>query len=82
MITASGLDDRHRVRGVSIRALPRGVRTPVAGPVFQRVPQPPRGVIRRAAGVRDLDPQEKPIIRIGQIPAIRLPMQRNIMLFR
>jgi hypothetical protein len=30
--------------------------------------------------MRDLDPQKKPIIRIGEIPAIRLPMQRNIML--
>ena len=37
---------------------------------------------RRAAGVCDLDPQKKPIIRIGQIPAVRLPVQRNIMLFR
>jgi hypothetical protein len=32
--------------------------------------------------MRDLDPQKKPIIRIGEIPAIRLPMQRNIMLLR
>jgi hypothetical protein len=57
------------------------MRTPVAGAVFQRIPQPPRGVIRRPARVRDLDPQEKPIIRIRQIPSISLTMQRNIMLF-
>jgi hypothetical protein len=58
------------------------MRTPVARPVFQHIPQPPRGVIRGAAGVRDLDPQKKPIIRIGEVPTVRLPVQRNIVLFR
>ncbi len=76
------LDDAHRVPGIPIRAFPRHVRPPVPGPVLQSVPQPPRGVIRGAAGMRHLDPQKKPIIRIRQITTIRLPMQRNIMLLR
>jgi hypothetical protein len=32
--------------------------------------------------MRHLNPQKKPIIRIRQIPTIRLPMQRNVMLIR
>jgi hypothetical protein len=56
------------------------MRTPLPSPIRQRIPQPPRGVIRGAAGVRHLDPQKKPIIRVGQITTVRLPMQRNIML--
>jgi hypothetical protein len=58
------------------------MRTPLPSPILQRIPQPPGRIIRRATGVRHLDPQKKPIIRIGEIPAIRLPMQRNIMLLR
>jgi hypothetical protein len=40
------------------------MRTTVPGAVFQRIPQQPRGVIRRPAGVRHLDLQKEPIIRI------------------
>jgi hypothetical protein len=58
------------------------MRTPLPSPILQRITQPPGRIIRRAARVRDLNPQKKPIIRIGQIPAIHLAMQRNIMLLR
>jgi diacylglycerol kinase-like protein len=34
------LDDRHRIPGVPIRALPRGMRTPLPGAILQSIPQP------------------------------------------
>ncbi len=30
--------------------------------------------------MRDLDPQEEPVIRVREVPAVRLPMQRDVVL--
>lgn len=70
------LDDRHPARGVPEPPDP-ALRLAFLGPVLHGRLQPPRGVIGRTAGMRDLDTQDEAVVGVRQIPPVRLPVQRD-----
>jgi hypothetical protein len=70
------LDDRHPVLGVA-EPPHAALRLPLPRPVLHRGLQPPRGVVRGAAGVRDLDAEDEAVVGVGEVPPVRLAVERD-----